>query len=83
MEMALHGMLQFSLLYYKKFRKDIESIGFKIHPFDPCVVNCVVNGKQQTVTWHIDDLRSCHIDPQVNDQFLEWLKEKYGSDKIW
>jgi hypothetical protein len=36
---AIYGMLQSSLLYYKKFRKDIESIGFEVNPYDPCVAN--------------------------------------------
>jgi hypothetical protein len=82
MEKALYGMLQSSLLYYKKFRKDIESIGFKVNPYDPCVANRIVNGKQHTVTWHVDDLKSSHVDPNVNDEFLEWLKWKYASDEI-
>ncbi|KAI2506113.1 Reverse transcriptase (RNA-dependent DNA polymerase) [Fragilaria crotonensis] len=82
MEKALYGMLQSSLLYYKKFRKDIESIGFVVNPYDPCVANRTVNGKQHTVTWHVDDLKSSHVDPKVNDEFLEWLKKKYASDKI-
>ena len=56
MEKALYGMLQLSLLYYKKFRQDIESIGFKVNPYDPCVANRMVNGKQHTVTWHVVDL---------------------------
>jgi hypothetical protein len=41
---AIYGMLQSSLLYYKKFRKDIESIGFEANPYDPHVTNCIVNG---------------------------------------
>jgi hypothetical protein len=64
MIMALYGMLQSSLLYYKKFRKDIESIGFRVNPYDPCVANRMVNGKQHTVTWHVDDLKSSHVDPR-------------------
>ena len=71
MEKALYGMLQSSLLYYKKFRKDIESIGFKVNPYDSCVANRTFNGKQHTVTWHVDDLKSSHVDPKVNDVFLE------------
>ena len=49
-----------SLLNYKKSRKDIESIGFKVNPYDPCVANRTVNGKQHTATctWHIDNLIS-------------------------
>ncbi|KAG7360909.1 hypothetical protein IV203_036008 [Nitzschia inconspicua] len=64
---ALYGMLQSSLLYYNKFRKDIESIGFEVNPFDPCVANRIVNGKQHTVVWHVDDLKSSRVDPKVNE----------------
>jgi hypothetical protein len=46
------------------------------------VANCVVNGKQHTVTWHLDVFKSSHVDEKLNDQFVDWLKEKYGSDKI-
>jgi hypothetical protein len=45
---AIYGMLQSSLLYYKKFCKDIESIGFKVNPYNPSVANRIVNGKQHT-----------------------------------
>jgi hypothetical protein len=79
---ALYGMLQSSLLYYKKFCKDLEEIGFKVNPYDPCVANRMINGKQHTVTWHVDNLKSSHINPKVNDEFLSWLKLKYASDEI-
>lgn len=75
---ALYGMLQSSLLYYKKFRKDIEEIGFKVNPYDICVANWNVNGSQHTVTWHVDDLKSSHTDSKVHDEFFTWLEKKYG-----
>ena len=52
---ALYGMVESLLLYYRKFRKDIESIGFKVNPYDPCVAIWIVNGK-----WHVEDLKSSH-----------------------
>ena len=76
---ALYGMLIASLLYYKRFVKDITTTGFKINPYDPCVANHIVNGKQHTITWHVDDLKSSHIDPKVNGEFLKWLNKVYGS----
>jgi hypothetical protein len=79
---ALYGMLVSSLLYYKKFRKDIESIGFVINPYDPCVANRIVDQRQHTLTWHVDDLKSSHVDPKVNDKFLTWLEKTYASDEI-
>jgi hypothetical protein len=79
---ALYGTLVAALLFYKKLKKDLESIGFKINPYDSCVANRVVNGKQHTVTWHVDDLKSSHVDPKVNDEFLKWLDKIYGDPKI-
>jgi hypothetical protein len=66
----------------KKFRKDIESIRFKVNPYDPCNANRTVNRKQHTVTWHVDDLTSTHLVSKVNDQFLELIKKKHASDEI-
>jgi hypothetical protein len=79
---ALYGMLISSILYYKKFRKDIELIGFEVNPYDICVANRKVNGKQQTVTWHVDNLKSSHVDSKVNDNFAEWCEATYGSDDL-
>ena len=79
---ALYGTLRASLLFYKKLRKDLEEIGFTVNPYDPCVANRIVNGKQHTVTWHVDDLKSSHVDPKVNDDFHNWLEQKYGDPKL-
>ena len=38
----------------------------------------MVNGSQQTIRFHADDVMSSHIDPKVNDEFEEWLNEMYG-----
>jgi hypothetical protein len=79
---ALYGMLIALILNYKKFRKDIKGIGFIVNPYDPCVANRIVGGKQQTVTWHADDLKLSHVDPKVNDEFYEWLETTYGSEEL-
>jgi hypothetical protein len=76
---ALYGMLVASLLWYRKFREDLEGLGFKFNPYDPCIANRWVNHKRHTVRFHVDDLMSSHVDPKVNDKFLEWLNKMYGS----
>ena len=78
MSKALYGMLDSSLLYYKKTRKDLESIGYEVNPYDPCVANKIIHGKQHTVCWHMDNLKASHVNSKVNDKFLEWLNMKYG-----
>ena len=50
---ALYGMLIAALLWYKKFRADLEEKGFVFNPYDPCVANKTVNGKQQIGRAHV------------------------------
>jgi hypothetical protein len=71
---ALYGMIQSALLFHKKFQKDLEGIGFKVNDYDPCVANRIVDGEQQTITWHVDDIKSSHKDSKVNDEFYVWLQ---------
>jgi hypothetical protein len=66
---ALYGMLISSILHCKKFKKDVEEIGFKVNPYNMCVANRMKDGKQQTVTWQVDDLKSSHVNPKVNNEF--------------
>jgi len=75
---ALYGMLQAALLWYKKFRSDLESIGYIFNPYDPCVANKMIDGKQHTIRFHVDDLMASHVSKTINDKFLEWLNKMYG-----
>ena len=76
---ALYGMLVAALLWYQRFREDLESHGFEFNPYDPCVANKKVKGSQQTIRFHVDDLMSSHRKKSVNDDFLKWLNKKYGN----
>ncbi len=51
----------------------MESWGFQINPYDWCVANKTVDGKQCTVIWHVD----IHEDPDVVTRFLDNLEDKY------
>ena len=75
---ALYGMLVAAILWYQKLQKDLESIGFKINPYDPCVANQIVQGRQHTVVFHVDNLKYSHADKKVNTEFLKWLNNMYG-----
>jgi hypothetical protein len=36
---AIYGILEAALLWYKKFRKELEAAGFKFNPYNPRVAN--------------------------------------------
>ncbi len=75
---ALYGMLRSALLFYNKLVSELKELGFVLNPYDPCVANREINGSQQTVTWHVDDLKVSHLDPAVNTQLIKTLAKIYG-----
>jgi hypothetical protein len=74
MQKAIYGLLWSALQFYKK----LESNGFVINPYDPCVANKVVNRTQMTICWHVDDLKVSHVDPGEVKIFGDWLSVTYG-----
>jgi hypothetical protein len=77
---APYGCLRSALLLYLKLLKYLEDRGFKLNPYDPCVANKVINGKQFTITWHVDDIKLSHVDVKVVDDTIIWLKIIYCED---
>lgn len=77
MQKALYGMLKSALLFYLKLLGDLTKAGFELNPYDPCVANKMVGGKQLTVAWHVDDLKISHENPAVVDRFIEYIDGIY------
>ncbi len=38
MQKAIYGLLRSALIFYKKLVANLESVRFKLNPYDPCVV---------------------------------------------
>jgi hypothetical protein len=68
-----------ALLYYKKFVKSFVNHGVKLNPYDGCVTNKIVKGKQITVCFHVDDCKISHEHPKVVDETIDWLRVEYES----
>jgi hypothetical protein len=78
---AIYGMLEAALLWYKTFRKDLEDIGFVFNPYNPCVANKKVQGLQQTILFHVDNLKLSHKLKSVNDKFEKCSNSMYGKHR--
>jgi hypothetical protein len=74
---ALHGILKAAILFCKKLTKDLIGIGFKLNPCDPCVANKMVNSKQMTLCWHVDNMKISHFDADRADDMVKWLRVKH------
>ena len=80
LEKALYGTLSAAMLFWKDLVGHLEGDGFVANPYDSCVMNKVVNGKQCTILWHVDDLKISHVDGSVNESVLESLNTRYGKE---
>jgi hypothetical protein len=74
MQKAMYGMMRASLLFYLKLVDELIEDGFELNPYDPCVANKMVNGKQMTV----DDLKVSHVDGVELTKFVLKLAKIYG-----
>ena len=78
LQKALYGMLKSALLFYRKLVTDLTNMSFELNPYDPCVANKMVDGKQLTVSWHVDDLTLSHVDESAVMHVINNLKAIYG-----
>ena len=78
MQKAMYGMMRASLLFYLKLVDELIEDGFELNPYDPCVANKTVNGKQMTVCWHVDDLKVSHVEGMELTKFVLKLAKIYG-----
>ena len=69
---AIYSMLEALLLWYRKFRSELEGVGFKFNGYDPCVANRTSNKSQLTIRFHVDDVLTSFLDPKVNENFGAW-----------
>jgi hypothetical protein len=75
---ALYGCVQSALLWYKLFTTTLEGMGFEVNPYDMCVANAVINGKQCTICWYVDDNMISHMDKNVVSDTIKQIEEKFG-----
>ena len=59
---ALYGCIKSAMLWYNLFTENLTEMGFEINPYDTCVANKMINGKQYTIVWYVDDLKVSHVE---------------------
>ena len=52
---AMYRTLLAALIFWKNLSAQLLKWGYELNPYDPCVANKIVNGKQSIILWHVDD----------------------------
>ena len=75
---ALYGCIKSALLWYQCFTKCLSKMGFKLNNYDQCVTNKMIEGKQCTIVWYVDDNKINHVSSQVVDKVIAEIEKKFG-----
>jgi hypothetical protein len=76
---AIYGTLLGARLFYDKLRAFLESIGFTVNDYDECTFNSMIEGKQCTIQFHVDDLKMSHVKQSVLDNVIDKLNAEFGT----
>ena len=74
---AIYGCVMSGLLWYETFTELLSDMGFTINPYDPCVANATINGKQCTIAWYVDDAKISHVDPAVVTDIIDKIEKHF------
>ena len=76
---ALYGTIKAVKLFWQKMTNHlVKDWGFTINPYNSCVANKVIKGKQCTIVWHVDDLKISHVSEEVVDNVIDLMNHVFG-----
>ena len=78
---ALYGTLRAAQLFWEKLQaKLVNEWGFSPNRYNSCVVNKMVDGRQLTMAWHVDDLKILHEKEEALNEFIGMMEDEFGQD---
>ena len=78
LDKALYGCVQSALLWYELYSTTLMDMGFELNPYDLCVANAMIDGKQCTICWYVDDNKISHMDMKVVEDVISKIESKFG-----
>jgi hypothetical protein len=75
---ALYGCVKSALLWYELFCGELQGMGFELNPYDTCVANMSINGRQCTIAWYVDDTKISHKEAPVVTSVIARIESKFG-----
>ena len=75
---AIYGCIKSALLWYNLFTEILSKEGYKVNPYDCCVANKIINNKQCTLVWYVDDCKISHVDAQMVTKEIKMITDHFG-----
>ena len=81
LDKALYGTLQAALLFWQKLSAFlIDKHGFERNEYDWCVINKMIEWKQCTIAWYVNDIKMLHAQQEVLEGLLTSLNGEFGKE---
>ena len=74
----IYGCIKAALLWYELYKETLEKEGFALNPYEMCIANKTIDGKQCTVAWYVDDNKISHDNPSVVTGILDMIEKNFG-----
>ena len=74
---ALYGCIKSTLLWYELFTGELREMGFTLNPYDKCVANKMIDGKQCMIAWWVDDNCLTHLSDKLLNRIIKRIKLKF------
>ena len=74
---AIYGCVKSALLWYNLYESTLVKQGFVVNPYGRCVANKMINGKQCTIAWYVDDNIVGHAEEKVLDELFETVESHF------
>ena len=75
---AIYGRIEPALQWYKLYSEILTEKGFELIQHGRCVANRLVNGKQFTFVWYVDDRKLSHMEAKVVEYLINDMKNQFG-----
>jgi len=75
---AIYGCIESAMLWYNLYTETLKRMGFILNPYDRCVANKLINGKQCTIVFHVDDNKLSHADEKVVTEIIKEISKHFG-----
>ena len=59
----------------------LTKLWFKVNEYDRCVANKMINSKQCTIVWYVDDVKVSHVDETVVSDIITYIKKNLGTSQ--
>ena len=65
------------MLWYNLYVNTLKDMGFEFNPYDKCVANKMIDNKQCTVVFHVDDNKISHVYSNVVTRIIDKITDHF------